>query len=96
MKHETQSVLLSRAHLVRVVLTFLSGAAVEATAVFWVHYSSHGQAFAAGAFSMLQAMAMVFGIGESVRDRYAAPAFVLGYGAGTAVAVALAHGTGVR
>ena len=87
---------LGRAHLVRVVLTFLSGAAVEATAVAWVHYSTAGAALAAGAFSMLQAAAMVFGIGESVRDRFAGPAFVLGYGFGTAATVSLVHGVGVR
>lgn len=73
--------------MMRAALVFLSGAAVEATAVFWVHYSEDGRPFVAGAFSMLQATAMVFGIGEAVRDRYAAPAFVLGYGAGTALAI---------
>jgi hypothetical protein len=73
----------------RIALVFLSGAAVEATAVAWVHYSTTGHALAAGAFSMLQAAAMVFGIGESVHDRFAGPAFVLGYGVGTAATVAL-------
>lgn len=36
---------------------------------------------------MIQATAIVFGIGESVRDRDMGFAFVLGYGVGTAVMV---------
>ena len=76
----------------RVLLTFLSGAAVEATAVAWVHYSTTGHALLAGTFSMLQAAAMVFGIGEAVGERFMGTAFVLGYGIGTAVTVALVQG----
>lgn len=83
-----------RRYWARVLLTFASGAAVEATAVAWVHYSTSGQALAAGLCSMLQAAAMVFGIGESVRERFMGPAFVLGYGIGTAATVALVHGAG--
>ena len=71
------------------LLTFASGAAVEGVAVFWVHFSERGYALRTGACSMIQAAALVFGIGETVHDWRYAPAFILGYGAGSALAVLL-------
>lgn len=69
------------------LLTFVSGAAVEGVAVFWVHFSERGYALRTGVCSMIQAAALVFGIGETVHDGRYAPAFILGYGAGSALAV---------
>lgn len=69
------------------LLTFVSGAAVEGVAVFWVHYSERGKGIATGVCSMVQATALVFGIGEACRDWHRAPAFILGYGVGAALAV---------
>jgi hypothetical protein len=69
------------------LIVFLSGVVVEGIGVFWVHHSERGHAFRTGACSVLQASALVLGIGESVRDALHAPAFVLGYGVGAAVAV---------
>lgn len=66
---------------------FAAGAFVDGTAVFWVHFSERGRAIPTGAVAMLQAIAQVVGIGESVRDWATAPFFVVGYGLGAAVAV---------
>ena len=71
------------------LLAFLGGAVYEACSVGWVHYSDRGSPLVAALFSMLQAVAQVAGIGESVHDLRAAPFFVVGYGVGTYVAVAI-------
>ena len=68
-------------------LVFLSGAVIECACVFWVHFSERGRALATAFCSMCIGTAQVFGIGESVHDWHYGPYFVLGYGAGTAVAV---------
>lgn len=59
-----------------------SGATYEALSVVWVHQVSHGTAWATALVSGLQALAMVVGVGESVKDWHVAPAFVAGYAAG--------------
>lgn len=64
-----------------------SGATYEALSVVWVHQATHGSALATALVSALQALAMVVGVGESVREWRAAPAFVLGYGAGAYAAM---------
>lgn len=68
---------------------FLAGLFLEGTAVFWTHYSERGKALIAASFSSAQALALVLGIGESVHDLKRAPFFVLGYGAGSYVAIKL-------
>lgn len=68
------------------IVTFVSGAAYEATCVFWVHYSEKGS-LKTTVFSMLAATAEVAGIGASVHDWHLAPFFIVGYGTGTALAV---------
>lgn len=69
------------------VLTFLSGFTIECACVYWVHFSERSRPFATAICSMAIGAAQVFGIGESVRDWRFGPAFVLGYGSGTASAV---------
>ena len=69
------------------LLTFASGFANEATAVFWVHHAERGRPVRTGLCGAIQACALVLGIGESVHDWRYAPAFVLGYGLGAASAV---------
>ncbi len=66
---------------------FMSGALYECVCVFWVHYSERNEAAKTSLFSMLAAFFTVFGIEESVKDNLAALMFILGYGAGTFVAV---------
>jgi hypothetical protein len=75
-------------------VTFASGFAIECACVFWVHYSERGRAASTALCSMLIAGAQVLGIGSAVRDFRFAPAFVLGYGAGTYCAVKLKVGLG--
>jgi hypothetical protein len=60
----------------------VSGATYEALSVVWVHQATHGTVWATALVSGLQALAMVVGVGESVKDWHVAPAFVLGYAAG--------------
>ncbi len=69
-------------HLRAVAFALVSGAVYEALSVVWVHQATHGTALAVGLVSALQALAMVVGVGESVKDWRAAPGFVFGYAAG--------------
>jgi hypothetical protein len=68
-------------------VAFVGGAAYEAGCVGWVHFAERGRPMITALFSMLCATAQVAGIGESVQTLYAAPFFVVGYGAGTYAAV---------
>lgn len=69
------------------LVTFLSGAIFEAGCVAWVHYSEKNEAAKAAIVSMLNALVTLVGVGESLRDLRMAPAYVLGYGAGTYVMI---------
>lgn len=71
------------------ILVFLCGAIYEAACVGWVHFSERGKPFATSVFSMAAAGAEVTGILEAAHDLRIAPFFVLGYGVGTYLAVAL-------
>lgn len=77
-------------------LTFASGFTIECACVFWVHFSERGRPFATALCSMAIGSAQVFGLGESVRNWHFGPAFVLGYGSGTGVAVWLKSPRGDR
>jgi hypothetical protein len=68
-------------------IAFASGAAYEGCSVVWVHAASHGTPWQVAAVSAVQAIAAVAGIGESVKDRRAAPCFVLGYALGAYLAM---------
>jgi hypothetical protein len=70
-------------------ITFLSGFANEAVAVFWVHNAEHGRVLGIGLCSTIQAVALIVGIGESVRDKRYRPTFVAGYACGAMAAVVL-------
>lgn len=67
---------------------FAAGAIYEATCVWWVHFAESGKPFKTGMMSMIAATAEVTGLIGTITDLRLAPAFVLGYGFGTAVAVA--------
>ena len=69
------------------VFALASGMTYEALSVVWVHRATTGSAWATAVVSGLQALAMVVGVGESVRDWRVAPAFVLGYSAGAYLAM---------
>lgn len=85
------------ASVIAYALTFASGFTVECVSVFWVHFSERGRPLATALCSMAIGTAQVFGIGESVRDWHFGPAFVAGYGCGTAAAVWLkGRAAGVR
>ncbi len=69
------------------VITFVSGFAIEAACVFWVHHSERGEAGKTAFFSSIVGMAQVLGIGESIRDPWSGIAFVAGYASGTYLTV---------
>ena len=69
------------------LIAFFGGAFYEAIAVAWVHYAERKRALAAALCSSAVAVALVAGVGESLRSFPAACAFVLGYGCGTFAAV---------
>lgn len=71
------------------LIALVSGALVEGTSVIWVHYSERGNAAKTAMCSAVIATAQVLGIGESIRDARVAVLFVLGYSAGTYLAVAV-------
>ena len=71
---------------------FASGVLIEATAIAWVHFAERDRPIAAALASMIQATAQVIGIGESLHDWRSAPCFIIGYGAGTALAVVAKRG----
>ena len=71
------------------VVAFASGCAYEACSVVWVHQATHGAPWATALVSGVQALAMVLGVGESVRDWRAAPFYVTGYAAGAYGAMVL-------
>jgi hypothetical protein len=74
----------------RLLSAFASGAIYEALSVAWVHQATHGNAIRTAIVSGLQATAMVVGIGESVHERRAGGAFVIGYACGAFIAMVCA------
>jgi hypothetical protein len=72
-----------------IAFAFASGATYEALSVAWVHQATHGTALHTAMVSGLQALAMVIGLGESVREWRAGGAFVLGYAIGAFAAMVL-------
>lgn len=76
-----------------VIVAFLSGAAIEACCVGWVHYSERGKALQTAAFSALIGIADVTGMADAITKRGAyAIAFVIGYTIGTYVTVRIKGG----
>lgn len=69
------------------LLTFLSGAACECGCAFWVHFAEGHQAAYAVGFSMFNAAVTVIGVEAFLKRRLFAFAYVLGFGAGTWIAV---------
>jgi len=67
--------------------TFAAGIFLEGTAVFWTHYSERGKAAIAALFSDVQALALVFGVDESVHAPTLAPFFIAGYARGSYIAI---------
>lgn len=73
--------------MLEIIAILGSGLLYESTSVFWTHYSERGNAIGAAVCSGIQAIALVFGIGESVHDWHLAPLFIVGYALGTFLAV---------
>lgn len=73
--------------MIEYLATLGAGLFLEGTAVFWTHYSERGKAALAALFSGIQAVALVFGVGESVHDPKHAPFFVIGYAGGSYLAI---------
>lgn len=71
------------------LLAFAAGFAYEGLAVWWTISVTRGSPVRAGLASMLQATWLVLGVNE-VRDPVCAATFVLGYGLGSMLAVAVA------
>lgn len=69
-----------------VLIAFVSGAVFEGVAVVWATSSTQGKAARAAACSMLQAAALVMGVGE-VHGALARVAFVVGFGVGSFLGV---------
>ena len=69
------------------ILTFLCGAAYECACVFWVHHTEGGRALRAVPWSMFAALVTAIGVEGFLTRRVFIIAYVLGFGAGTYLAV---------
>lgn len=78
---------LPRRTLIPALLALVSGFAVDVLAVLWTRAVTRHQVGKAACWSMLLGTAQVLGIGAAVRDIWLAPFFVIGYGAGSFVAL---------
>lgn len=68
-------------------LTFACGAAYECGCVFWVAHSEAGRASPAVGWSMFNALVTAIGVEQFLKGPAFVVAYVLGYGAGTYVAI---------
>lgn len=75
--------------LVPFVVAFVAGLVNEACSVVWVHQATHGTALSTALVSGVQALAIVLGVGESVKNWHAAPFYVIGYASGAYGAMVL-------
>ena len=64
------------------LVAFTSGCTYEACSVLWVHQATHGTPLRTAMWSGLQALMLVLGIGESVKDKRAGLFFIAGYAIG--------------
>lgn len=69
------------------LLTFFCGAAYELACVFWVHYSEKNRSMPAVFWSCFAALVTVIGLGEALHRPPFIAAYVLGFGAGTWLAI---------
>jgi drug/metabolite transporter superfamily protein YnfA len=72
------------------ILTFVCGALYEITSCYWLYSAEQRKPLKAAAWSMVQALVMLTGIGESVKDWRTGTCFVLGYSFGSGIAVYVA------
>jgi hypothetical protein len=66
---------------------FVAGQTYEACSVMWVRHAAAGHPGHVAFFSGVQAAMLVLGLGESIRGRWCAPFFVVGYAAGAYMAM---------
>jgi len=71
------------------LLTFFCGAAYECGCVFWVHYSEQGRVGPAVGWSCFNALVTVIGLGEALHRPAFIAVYVVGFGAGTWLAIAI-------
>lgn len=71
------------------LLVFICGLLYEVTSTYWLFASEQLRPVRAGLWSMLQAVVMLTGIAESIRDLESACVFVVGYSLGSMVGVAI-------
>ena len=69
------------------IITFVCGAAYECGCVFWVHHSEKGNGFRAAAWSMFNALVTCVGLGAALHQPLFILVYVLGFGAGTYLAI---------
>lgn len=70
-------------------LVFICGVLYEVTSTYWLFASEKLKPAHAGFWSMAQAIVMLTGIGESIRDIRAAVIFVVGYSLGSVLGIAI-------
>lgn len=73
--------------MIAALLTFLAGMIVEGVCVLWVYSVERRHLFSASMYSMIFATTSVLGLGAAIKEWKCGAGYVLGYGAGTAIAV---------
>jgi len=69
------------------LFAFVAGSTYEACSVLWVHSATTGTPVRVALLSGLQALMLVLGIGESVKDKRAGVFFIAGYACGAYAAM---------
>ncbi len=76
-------------------VTFLAAAVTDALLLWWFTLSARGQRGRAAVLSMVLAMTALMGFGEALSGFWPGVTYVLGYGAGTWIAITLNRKQGV-
>lgn len=81
--------------MLELLALFCLGAAYDCGAVMWVHFSERSQPLHSAFVSMMLGTAQILGLGAALSGGWHKGAMVvIGYGAGTALAVRLKHRIG--
>lgn len=75
--------------MIDLIVTFLSGAAIEAFAVLWVHYSERNMRLHLFIVSLMLGLSNVTGMSGALTGWAGVTAYVLGYGIGPQIGISL-------
>lgn len=80
--------------ILRALIAFISGAAVELACVFWCANAAKGDARRTALWSMVIATSQLLGIGEGLTGFLVGASYVLGFGTGSYLGVLISKRRG--